>query len=96
MLAAGRPRRRTCAHRSLEFDSGENLDVSSRVQAVVDYFGPTDFLQMNAHRLPNGLVHNAADSPESLLVGGAIQESKDNVAKANPITYVTKDAPLKG
>jgi acetyl esterase/lipase len=76
-----------------EFDSGENLDVSSRVQAVVDYFGPTDFLQMDAHRLPNGLVHNAADSPESLLVGGAIQESKDKVAKANPITYVAKDAP---
>lgn len=78
-----------------EFEVGENLEVSSRVQAVVDYFGPTDFLQMDAHRLPDGLVHDAPDSPESKLVGGPIQEHKDRVARANPITYVSKnDSPF--
>ena len=76
-----------------EFEVGENLEVSSRVQAVVDYFGPTDFLQMDAQRLPDGLVHDASDSPESQLVGGPIQEHKDRVAKANPITYVSKNDP---
>ena len=76
-----------------EFEVGENLEVSSRVQAVVDYFGPTDFLQMDAQSLPDGLVHDAPDSPESQLVGGPIQEHKDRVAKANPITYVSKDDP---
>ena len=76
-----------------EFETGENLAVSSRVQAVVDYFGPTDFIQMDDHRLPDGQVHNLPDSPESLLVGGPIQEMKDRAAKANPITYVTKNAP---
>lgn len=76
-----------------EFDVGTNLDQSSRVQAVVDYFGPTDFLQMDAHRPPQGMVHNIADSPESLLIGGPIQENKDKTARANPITYVTKEAP---
>ena len=76
-----------------EFEVGENLEVSSKVQAVVDYFGPTDFLQMDAHRLPDGLVHDAPDSPESKLVGGPIQAHKDRVAKANPITYVSKDNP---
>ena len=76
-----------------EFEVGENLEVSSKVQAVVDYFGPTDFLQMDAHRLPDGLVHDAPDSPESKLVGGSIQAHKDRVAKANPITYVSKDNP---
>ena len=74
-----------------EFEVGENLEVSSRVQAVVDYYGPTDFLQMDAHRLPDGLVHDAPDSPESKLVGGPIQEHKDRVAKANPVTYVSED-----
>ena len=74
-----------------EFEVGENLKVSSRVQAVVDYFGPTDFLQMDAQSLPDGLVHDAPDSPESQLVGGPIQEHKDRVARANPITYVSKD-----
>jgi acetyl esterase/lipase len=76
-----------------EFEVGENLGVSSRVQAVVDHFGPTDFLQMDAHRLPDGQVHDAADSPESQLVGGPLQQNKDKAARANPITYVTKEAP---
>lgn len=76
-----------------EFEVGENLKVSSQVQAVVDYFGPTDFLQMDAHSLPDGLVHDAPDSPESQLVGGPIQAHKARVAKANPITYVSGDDP---
>jgi acetyl esterase/lipase len=76
-----------------EFDVGANLDQSSRVQAVVDYFGPTDFLQMDAHRLPNGMTHDPANSPESELIGGSIQENKDKTAKANPITYVTPGDP---
>ncbi|HEY3280709.1 MAG TPA: alpha/beta hydrolase [Armatimonadota bacterium] len=76
-----------------QFDVGSNLRVSSRVQAVVDYFGPTDFLQMDAHRPHDGQVHDAEDSPESLLVGGAIQKHPDKVAMANPITYITKSAP---
>jgi len=74
-------------------DTGEYLEESSRVQAVVDYFGPTDFLQMDAHRLPDGMAHDTPDSPESELVGGPIQENKDKVARANPITYITPSAP---
>ena len=74
------------------FEVGEHLERSSRVRAVVDYFGPTDFLQMDAHRLPHGMVHDAPDSPESELVGGPIQEHPDRVAQANPIAYVRPDA----
>lgn len=76
-----------------EFDVGENLDVFSRVQCVIDYFGPTDFLQMDTQRLPDGMVHNAPDSPESELVGSNIQDYPDKVARANPITYITADVP---
>ena len=61
------------------------------MQAVVDCFGPTDFLQMEAHRLPNGMVHDTADAPEAKLIGGPVQENKDKTAKANPITYVSRD-----
>lgn len=78
---------------SKEFDAGPDLETSSRVQAVADYFGPTDFLQMDAHRLPDGQVHDAADSPESRYVGGAIQEHKAVVAKANPITFISEKTP---
>jgi acetyl esterase/lipase len=75
------------------FDVGENLKVSSRVHAVVDFFGPTDFTQMSKHSPPDSMNHDAPDSPESLLIGGAIQENKAKAAKANPITYVSKDDP---
>jgi len=77
-----------------EFDRGEHLDVPSRVQAVCDYYGPTDLLQMDAHALPGSqLKHDLPTSPESRLIGGAIQANRQQAAKANPITYVTKDAP---
>jgi acetyl esterase/lipase len=76
-----------------KFDVGENLSVSSRVQAVVDEFGPTDLLQMEAHKLPGTMMHDAPDSPESRLIGGAVQENKEKATAANPITYITKDAP---
>jgi acetyl esterase/lipase len=70
---------------------GDYRGVSSRVQAVCDWFGPTDFLQMSAHAGDSD--HDAPDSPESRLVGGAIQEHPERVAAANPITYVSGDEP---
>lgn len=77
-----------------EFETGENPKFSSRVQAVVDFFGPTDFTQMSKYSLRNApFDHDAAESPESQLIGGAIQQNKDKAAKANPITYVSKDDP---
>lgn len=74
-----------------QFDKGAHLNFSSRVQAVCDWFGPTDFTQMN--KFESNIDHDAAGSPESLLVGGPIQQNKDKTARANPITYVTKDDP---
>lgn len=77
-----------------EFETGENLKFSSRVQAVVDWFGPTDFTLMSKYALPNGpFDHDAADSPESQLIGGAVQQNKAKAAKASPLTYVTRDDP---
>jgi acetyl esterase/lipase len=74
-----------------EFDTGDNLGVSSRVQAVCDWFGPTDFTQMTNY--PSAIMHGAADSPEAKLLGGAIGENPEKAQRANPIHYVTKDAP---
>jgi acetyl esterase/lipase len=68
-----------------------DLKDSSRVQAVVDWFGPTDFLHIGDAESDIG--HNAPESPESKLIGGAVLENKDKAAKASPITYVAKGAP---
>ena len=75
-----------------ELEGNDNdLKESSRVQAVVDWFGPTDFLHIGDAE--SDLQHNAPDSPESKLIGGALLENKDAAAKASPITYVSKDTP---
>lgn len=74
----------------LEGDGGY-ADYSSAVQAVCDWFGPTDFLLMDS--FPGEMTHDAPNSPESQLIGGAIQDNPDKVQKANPITYVTDNAP---
>ncbi|MEX2092265.1 MAG: prolyl oligopeptidase family serine peptidase, partial [Pirellulales bacterium] len=56
----------------LEGTTGDNLEYSSRLQAAVDYFGPTDLLAMNADvTTPPGstIDHDAPSSPESKLIG---------------------------
>lgn len=60
------------------------VDVSSRVQAVVDWYGPTDFAKM-------GGTHDDAHSPEARLIGGAVQDHLPQVAVASPLTYITPD-----
>lgn len=73
------------------FDVGPHLDQSSRVQAVCDYYGPTDFTVFVA--TPGYESHASASSPEAKLIGGAVMENKDKAARVNPITYVSKDDP---
>jgi acetyl esterase/lipase len=71
-----------------------NQGFSSRVQAVVDWYGPTDLLKMNEQKLACDLVnHDAVFSPESLLIGCAIQTCADQTNRANPIAYITPDDP---
>jgi len=59
----------------LEGTVGGNLGFSSEVQAAIDYFGPTDLIQMQLDVLtPPGstINHDAPSSPESRLVGWSL------------------------
>jgi acetyl esterase/lipase len=90
-----------------EGPSSEHADWTSDVQAVVDAYGPIDFLQMDAHRdpedrpsddpasieLPRGTRSAHADSFESLLVGAPIETCVDRVRLANPVTYAHPGVP---
>ena len=78
------------------WDKGENLEQSAKVQAVVDWFGPADLLTMGAQSPADSRIqHDSPNSPESHLIGGALQENKDAARAASPITYVSKDdAPI--
>jgi acetyl esterase/lipase len=69
---------------------------SSRVHAVVDWFGPINFNTMDDQFKVSGkgrADHNNTNSPESELVGKKITEATDLVKRANPATYITKDDP---
>ncbi|MCX7015414.1 MAG: alpha/beta hydrolase fold domain-containing protein, partial [Candidatus Sumerlaeota bacterium] len=74
-----------------EWDQGDNAGVSSRVQAVCDFYGPTDLAQFVV--TPGYEGHAKPDSPESKLIGGAVLDNKDKAARANPIPYVDKGDP---
>jgi acetyl esterase/lipase len=63
----------------------------SHVQAVCNWFGPSDFLRMND--FPSNIDHNSPDSPESKFIGGPIQQNRDKCREANPITYVSPQDP---
>jgi acetyl esterase/lipase len=68
-----------------KFDgTGGNPGVSSNVQAVVNYFGPTDLPRMYGYeKRVDGLLNT--------LVGGTPQQRPDQYKEASPVTYVTKD-----
>jgi acetyl esterase/lipase len=68
--------------KELEGDEG-NLDQSSDVQAVCDFFGPTDLTKIkDEHVAGDALTH---------LFGGPLRDHPDQAKQASPITYVTKD-----
>jgi acetyl esterase/lipase len=75
----------------LEGSLGPHKEVSSRVQCVVDEFGPSELLTMMDY--PSNTDHKSAKAPESKLVGGAILERKEVAKAASPLTYVTKGDP---
>jgi acetyl esterase/lipase len=83
----------TCGVAELEGAELGNADQSSCVQAVVDWFGPIDFLKMDEQFTGTSCpqTHNDANSPESMLVGAAIQTVPDLVKTTNPMNYITAD-----
>jgi acetyl esterase/lipase len=71
-----------------------NPEQSSRVRAVVDFYGPTDLLKLEEQKLPCILLDgNAPFMPPSLLMGCPIQECREKTATASPLNYVTSDDP---
>jgi acetyl esterase/lipase len=75
--------------KELEGDLGNYKKMKSTVHCVVNFFGPSALLEMSKY--PSRIDHDAANSPESELIGGALQENKKKAMDASPINYVTKD-----
>jgi acetyl esterase/lipase len=78
---------------ALEGKVGETMG-SSAVQAVIDWFGPSELLTLREQAATDAMRgQDDPDSPESRLVGGPIQLRREAAIAASPVTYVSKSAP---
>jgi len=75
-----------------QFDVGENLDQSSEVQAVCNFFGPTDVLTGLDGFDPKTDLTKALIDMYTKLLGGPVEEKKDVALMASPTTYVDEHA----
>jgi acetyl esterase/lipase len=79
----------TASVAELEGDVGGNLEQSSRVRAVVDYYGPTDFI------LRSRTQPDKTEPPESRvykLLGGPVHGNEALARRASPAWHVGPDA----
>ncbi|TML14312.1 MAG: alpha/beta hydrolase [Actinobacteria bacterium] len=72
-----------------------NQGYSSRVQAVVDWYGPASFTTFDTQLAADQCAKRIAgsESTESRLVGASIAVRPDLARAASPITYVSADDP---
>lgn len=74
-----------------QFEVGDNLEISSQVQAVCAFAVTSDFRQVNAENTCDD--PNDPGSATAQLFGGRIQEKMDLVIQASPVTYISPQAP---
>ena len=75
----------------LEGSTGGNTALSSRVAAVVSWYGYGDLLQMSFY--PSTQNHDANTSAEGRLIGDFIQKAPERTASASPVTFASPDDP---
>lgn len=72
-----------------EWDAGAHLDQSPRVQCVVAFYPPTDLDELTS----GWFWRKVSFSDVGRLIGGAVEQNRDRVARANPVNYISKNAP---
>lgn len=80
----------SCGNVDLEGTVGEYLNESSCVQAVCDFFGPTDFSSLMAQR---GVGATRRPMAEDLLLGGAVEDLAQLAELASPMAHVSVASP---
>lgn len=86
-----------------QFDSGDNLEQTSDVQAVVDLYGVSDLTAIGADYSPDiQKLHRSPAATEALWINGSpvfggkdggIDANPKGAAAANPISYISDKTP---
>lgn len=77
--------------KQLEGEIGPHLGESSAVSAVIDFFGPANFVTMSSQE--SRVPHDTATSPEGKLLGGAPQDVPAVARNASPQHHIDGDEP---
>lgn len=75
----------------IEGKVGKNLKYSSKVNAVCDWFGPTDLLRMDSCR--GSMAYAEGQSPEEVLIGCSKKKCNSKFVFASPLTYIDPTDP---
>lgn len=88
-----------------EFNEGDNLEYSTKVNAVIDLYGPSDLTKIGEGLANQDILtdsHYSESAPAGLWINGmatnvkttgGIKTNPERAAKANPINYISKDTP---
>lgn len=85
------------------FDTGDHLDQSSAVQAVVDLYGVSDLTSIGADYAPEvQALHRTSGATEALWLkgspvfngrAGGVQDYPEEAEAANPLHYISETTP---
>ena len=81
----------TNGHEELEGNVGDHANQSSSVQAIADYYGPTNFETILKQSTPHGLSVRAPAL--DLLLGGGPEAKPELARLASPVFHVDKNDP---
>jgi len=73
--------------KTLEGTLGKHLDQDSKVNCVVNFFGPENFITMVTQE--STIDRKTADYPEAKLLGGRVQDKTEAAKEASPVTHVS-------
>lgn len=81
----------TNGNADLEGNLGENLQTSSKVQAILDYYGPTNLTTILKQSTPHGL--NVRTPALELLFGKPVKDISAELNLASPVFHIDKNDP---
>lgn len=81
----------TNGHAALEGQLGDHLSESSSVQAVIDFYGPTNLTSILSQSTPHGISVRAPAM--ALLLGRPVEQVPELAKLASPVYQVDTDDP---
>lgn len=77
-----------------EFKTSDNGEISDAVQAVVDFYGPSDVTHINDAPRDPQFTADKEHIPEDILFGGCVIDHPEIAQPGNPLNYMEKGKPL--